>query len=94
MFSCGRNQIPQILKRLFPFGRGLCHAYWAPNFWALYNMADKVLANILRRCGVPVEISKAGLTGGLVGDPTPYSIFPQVCMTVFPRLELLIYSYI
>lgn len=82
------------MKRLFPFGRGLCHAYWAPNFWALYNMADKVLANILRRCGVPVEISKAGLTGGLVGDPTPYSIFPQVCMTVFPRLELLIYSYI
>jgi len=33
----------QIISRLFPWQRGLCHDYWAGNVWALYLGLEKAM---------------------------------------------------
>eukprot|EP00803_Ostreobium_quekettii_P008091 evm.model.scf_960EXC.4 EVM.evm.TU.scf_960EXC.4 scf_960EXC:39858-48071(+) len=71
------GQLGQILSRMFPFGRGLCHAYWAPNAWALYACADKVAALALRWAGFGANVQMASMTGGLVGA-AHFSVLPDV----------------
>lgn len=80
-FSPVTLQIREVLQRMFPFGRGLCHAYWAPNFWVFYIMLDKVIGFLLMRLGFSIQTPKASFTGGLVGDSSPFAVLPAVIIS-------------
>jgi alpha-1,3-glucosyltransferase len=74
------GQISQLLSRLFPFTRGLNHAYWAPNFWALMTAADRVLLKYVQFTGANLPINEAGVASssrGLVGD-TIFAVLPNI----------------
>ena len=44
-----KEQIQQIMTRLFPFNRGLVHDYWAANIWAIYLFGSKVVTVIVHK---------------------------------------------
>lgn len=65
-----KSHLNQIFLRLFPFDRGLTHTYWAPNVWALYNFAEKLLCSINNHFHIwpSINTTPGSLTSGLVGD--------------------------
>ncbi|KAF7983884.1 hypothetical protein HWV62_18234 [Athelia sp. TMB] len=74
------GQLPQLASRLFPFKRGLNHAYWAPNAWALVTAADRVLLRYVKRAGFDLAVNASGVAStsrGLVGD-TVFAVIPNV----------------
>ncbi|VDK19198.1 unnamed protein product [Anisakis simplex] len=74
----GMELCSQIISRLFPFQRGLTHAYWAPNLWALYNFIDLTLYNLLKRFSkLSPAISPPLYTSGLVQE-YPHSVLPSI----------------
>ncbi|EEH57901.1 uncharacterized protein MICPUCDRAFT_32727 [Micromonas pusilla CCMP1545] len=76
-----------MLARLFPFGRGLSHAYWAPNAWALYNFTDKCLAAAARKLGVgATDAPKAHLVGGMAGHGGTGAQTHAVLPTITPGM--------
>jgi alpha-1,3-glucosyltransferase len=87
--------IQQIFQRLFPFKRGLTHAYWAPNFWALYNVMDfsaykmLKLSKVAERCVHPLicHLEAPKYTSGLVEEYN-HSVLPNI--TPFISLVLVL----
>ncbi|KAL8674443.1 MAG: hypothetical protein Q9168_001176 [Polycauliona sp. 1 TL-2023] len=72
------KQLDQLLSRLFPFARGLCHAYWAPNVWSMYSFTDRVLLLVAPRLGFVVDENAVNsVTRGLVGD-TSFACLPNI----------------
>ena len=82
----------QIVSRLFPFGRGLVHSYWAPNVWALYYFTDRVANAVLGRMNLLSKVARGKRVGsasstvsGLVGGVSP-TVLPDatapICMAL------------
>ncbi|XP_022079584.1 probable dolichyl pyrophosphate Glc1Man9GlcNAc2 alpha-1,3-glucosyltransferase isoform X2 [Acanthaster planci] len=96
------GQLPQVLSRLFPFKRGLCHSYWAPNFWALYNVADKAATVAGLRLELlsaeSLQDQAASMTGGLVQEYN-HAVLPSVppiatlILTVLTALPALLHLW-
>lgn len=84
------NVIPQILSRLFPFQRGLTHAYWAPNLWACYNFIDLSYYHILKFFGrIPPGAQAPKYTSGLVQEYS-HSVLPNIPAAITLVLILLL----
>ncbi|RCN33510.1 deoxyribonuclease V [Ancylostoma caninum] len=72
----GLSGLLQILSRLFPVSRGLTHAYWAPNFWAMYNVMDFILYQVLS-LWKPGFFSPPTYSSGLV-QVYDHSVLPTI----------------
>eukprot|EP00922_Rhytidocystis_sp_ex-Travisia-forbesii_P060600 GHVS01089844.1.p1 GENE.GHVS01089844.1~~GHVS01089844.1.p1 ORF type:complete len:446 (+),score=25.40 GHVS01089844.1:88-1425(+) len=97
------GRLREMISRLFPFGRGLVHSYWAPNVWALYLMLDRGVLAIMKvieaKAGVRVLSNTqnvlsptAGVTGATLTAVLPnVNPLAAVCATAvlyYPILKL------
>jgi len=78
------NVLYAMYARLFPFHRGLMHAYWAPNVWALYAAADRVLLRLQHKT---LASTSRGLVGDTVMGALP-NVPPSTCFALALSLAL------
>ena len=71
-----KGQLLIVLARLFPVKRGLTHAYWAPNIWAIYSFVDRSIAMLMKKLNPTLEVSE-GSTSGLV-QQSDFAFLPNV----------------
>jgi alpha-1,3-glucosyltransferase len=97
------SQISQLLSRLFPFGRGLVHDYWAGNVWAIWVLGDKVFGFIGRRIGeswslpdiTPSLVALILLIGLVPGLVCGWKASPSILLhcTVFSAMSSFMLAY-
>ncbi|PXF44722.1 Dolichyl pyrophosphate [Gracilariopsis chorda] len=79
----GWQYIGSICSRLFPFDRGLLHANWAPNFWSLYALVDRILLRVFPKASAPL------ITSGRIGESAPFAHLPNPTPTVCTALIIM-----
>jgi alpha-1,3-glucosyltransferase len=91
----GYAAIRACLFRLFPFGRGLLHAYWAPNVWALAAVFDRLAAAV----GLSVRLPDVDTASGHIGAAAPFSLVPNptpaitACLVALALLPVLAITF-
>ncbi|PFH34398.1 ALG6, ALG8 glycosyltransferase family protein [Besnoitia besnoiti] len=88
------GQLRDLLSRLFPFGRGLLHAQWSANVWALYAAADRLLLlarEKLTRVSLAALDAPCGPTRGLVGAGA-FQVLPSVSPAAAATVTLVLYT--
>uniref|UniRef100_F1L090 Alpha-1,3-glucosyltransferase n=1 Tax=Ascaris suum TaxID=6253 RepID=F1L090_ASCSU len=92
LYVGGAKIFAQILSRLFPFQRGLTHAYWAPNLWAIYNFVDLGLYRTLKVLNkLPSNVQPPQYTTGLVQQYS-HAVLPSVNALTALMMTLLLLS--